>query len=113
MRLHFAILSNASQKIYHVNTILASAISSPLYFDHNPLSPHSFVQFVLQKEAMEQLFLNSQHSGSMNHVHSFLFPTSAIQLAKELRLTVTIVALAWVTVTAIRQFGPRVIKKRE
>ena len=49
----------------------------------------------------------------MNHVHSFLFPSSAIQLAKELRLTVTIVALAWVTVTAIRQFGPPATKTRE
>ncbi|KAK1255746.1 hypothetical protein MKX07_008005 [Trichoderma sp. CBMAI-0711] len=56
---------------------------------------------------MEQFILQAQHSGAINHAHTFLLPQSTAQLAREVRITVAIVAFAWVAVTAIRQFGWR------
>ncbi|KAL6856617.1 hypothetical protein J3F83DRAFT_752203 [Trichoderma novae-zelandiae] len=61
---------------------------------------------------MEHFILQAQHSGAINHVHSFSLPQSAAQLAREVRITVAIVAFAWVAVTAIKQVswrnhGPR------
>lgn len=50
---------------------------------------------------MEQFLVQAQHSGTINHAHSFLFPSTAVQFAKEVRLAVTVVALAWVTVKAL------------
>ncbi|KAL7948004.1 hypothetical protein V8C42DRAFT_316364 [Trichoderma barbatum] len=61
---------------------------------------------------MEQFLLSAQHSGSIAHAHTFLLPQSATEVAREVRITVAIVAFAWVAVTAIKQFswrshGPR------
>ncbi|KAH6607115.1 hypothetical protein Trco_003428 [Trichoderma cornu-damae] len=56
---------------------------------------------------MEQFLLQAQHSGTISHSHTFLLPQSATQLARELRITVSIVAFAWVAVTAMKQFGWR------
>ncbi|KAG5917210.1 hypothetical protein E4U61_002913 [Claviceps capensis] len=50
---------------------------------------------------MDQFVVQAQHSGSISLAHSFLFPAHAVQLAKEVRLAVTIVAVAWVTVSAL------------
>ncbi len=50
---------------------------------------------------MEQFAIQAQHSGAINHVHSFLFPSTAVQFAKEVRFAVTAVAIAWVTVRAM------------
>ncbi|KAG6014598.1 hypothetical protein E4U54_005054 [Claviceps lovelessii] len=50
---------------------------------------------------MEQFLVQAQHSGTISHAHSFLFPAQAVQLAKEIRLAVTVVAVAWVTVRAL------------
>lgn len=49
---------------------------------------------------MEQFLLQAQHSGTINHAHTFLFPPGAAQFAREIRLAVTVVAVAWVTVKA-------------
>ncbi|KAL7964134.1 hypothetical protein HDV63DRAFT_390874 [Trichoderma sp. SZMC 28014] len=57
--------------------------------------------------AMEQFLLSAQHSGSISHAHTFQLPQSAAELAREVRITVAIVAVAWVAVTAIKQFGWR------
>lgn len=56
---------------------------------------------------MEQFMLRADHSGSVNQIHTFLFSPSALQLAREIRLTVSVVALAWVTVTVVKQLRPR------
>lgn len=56
---------------------------------------------------MEQFLLQAEHSGAISHAHTFLLPQSATQLAREVRITVAIVAFAWVAVTAIKQFGWR------
>ena len=59
-----------------------------------------------QHTAMEQFSVAAQHAGSINHVHSFIFPPSTVSIVKEIRLTVTVLAVAWVAVTAIRQLRP-------
>merc|ERR1712000_503702 len=56
---------------------------------------------------MEQFLLSAQHSGTINHVHSFHLPTAAPSILKEIRITVAILSLAWVTVEVIRRIGPR------
>jgi hypothetical protein len=55
---------------------------------------------------MEQFFVATKHSGAIEHVHSFLFPPSAVAGLREIRLTVTALALAWVTVKAMQHFAP-------
>lgn len=50
---------------------------------------------------MEHFIVQAQHSGAINHAHSFSFPPTAVHFAKEIRITITIVAVAWVTVKAL------------
>lgn len=52
--------------------------------------------------SMEQFALSAQHAGSINHVHSFHFSSSALDLAREVRSIVLIAVVGWVTVTGIR-----------
>jgi hypothetical protein len=56
--------------------------------------------------AMENLplVLNAQHSGAIDHAHSFHFNPSVVDALKELRFAVTIVVVGWITVTSIRAF---------
>jgi hypothetical protein len=50
------------------------------------------------------LVLNAQHSGAIDHAHSFHFNTSVVDALKEVRFAVTIIVLGWITVTSIRAF---------
>lgn len=57
---------------------------------------------------MEQFLV--KHSGEISHAHNFLLPATAAEFAKEVRLAVTVVAFAWVTVKAIdlaKSYTPR------
>jgi len=51
------------------------------------------------------------HSGSLSHVHTVNFSSSAVDIAREARLIVTIVVAGWITVTVARgllgNFGTR------
>lgn len=51
---------------------------------------------------MEQFAVAAQHSGAIDHVHSFHFSSSAVDIAKEIRLGVTVIVVGWVAVAAIR-----------
>jgi hypothetical protein len=51
---------------------------------------------------MENFPLVAQHSGAINHLHSFHFNSSVVDVLKEIRLGVTIVVAGWVTVVTIR-----------
>ena len=51
---------------------------------------------------MEQFALSAQHSGVINHIHSFHFNSSLVDAFKEVRLAVGFVVAGWVAVTAIR-----------
>jgi hypothetical protein len=42
------------------------------------------------------------HSGSLSHVHTVNFSSSAVDIAREARLIVTIVVAGWLTVTVAR-----------
>ena len=42
------------------------------------------------------------HSGSLSHVHTVNFSSSAVDIAREARLIVTIVVAGWITVTVAR-----------
>jgi uncharacterized phage protein gp47/JayE len=42
------------------------------------------------------------HSGSLSHVHTVNFSSSAVDIAREVRLIVTIVVAGWLTVTIAR-----------
>lgn len=51
---------------------------------------------------MEQFAVAAQHSGTINHIHSFHFSCSAVDVAKEVRNIVTIAIVGWVAVTTIQ-----------
>lgn len=53
-------------------------------------------------EEMESWPFNAQHSGAINHAHSFHFDEGVVNVIKEIRLAVTLVVGGWVLVTAIR-----------
>ena len=51
------------------------------------------------------------HSGSLNHIHTLAFSPSAVDIAREARIIVTVVVAGWITVTVARgllsNFGNR------
>ncbi|KAI1495731.1 hypothetical protein F5X99DRAFT_414825 [Biscogniauxia marginata] len=51
---------------------------------------------------METFALTSQHTGTINHVHSIHLDASAAAAARELRLAVTVIVVGWVAVTGLR-----------
>ncbi|KAF6802988.1 hypothetical protein CSOJ01_11207 [Colletotrichum sojae] len=51
---------------------------------------------------MEQFALSSVHSGAIKHLHTIKFAPSTANLAREVRLAVTVVVIGWVAVTGIR-----------
>lgn len=53
-------------------------------------------------EEMESWPFNAQHTGAINHAHSFHFDEGVLTAFKEIRLAVTIIVGGWVVVTAIR-----------
>lgn len=51
---------------------------------------------------MESFALAAQHAGAINHVHSFHFSASAVDVAKEVRNIAIVVVSGWVAVTTIQ-----------
>jgi hypothetical protein len=51
------------------------------------------------------------HSGSLSHIHTLAFSPSAVDIAREARIIVTVVVAGWITVTIARgllsNFGNR------
>jgi len=45
--------------------------------------------------------VTAQHSGAINHIHSFHFSSSALDLAREARNIVAVVVVGWVAVVSI------------
>lgn len=60
----------------------------------------------------EHFSLHAQHSGAINHIHTFQFSDSAAGIAREIRLGLTAVVVGWVAVVAIRGFlGARITRR--
>jgi hypothetical protein len=51
---------------------------------------------------MESFALAAQHSGAINHVHTIHLDPSAVSVARELRVAVTVIVIGWVAVTGLR-----------
>lgn len=51
---------------------------------------------------MESWPFNAQHTGAINHAHSFHFDDTVLSVFKEVRLVVTIAVIGWIAVTGIR-----------
>ncbi|CAJ2501200.1 Uu.00g040530.m01.CDS01 [Anthostomella pinea] len=51
---------------------------------------------------MESFSLAAQHSGAIKHLHAIHVDASAVAVARELRLAVTVVVVGWVAVTGLR-----------
>lgn len=51
---------------------------------------------------MEQFALSAQHAGSINHIHSFHFSDSAIEVVKEVRQTVLIIIAGWAVISTVK-----------
>ena len=60
---------------------------------------------------MEQFALNAQHSGAINHIHSFHFNSSVVDAFKEVRLAVTVIVVGWVAITTVRSIAGTKTKK--
>ena len=56
--------------------------------------------------------LNAQHSGAINHLHSFQFSSSVVDVFREVRLGVTIVVVGWIAVASIRAVQAGLTKDR-
>lgn len=56
---------------------------------------------------MEQFGLSSVHSGAIKHLHAIQFAPTTVDLAREVRLAVTVVVIGWVAVTGIRAWFGR------
>ncbi|KAK2031955.1 hypothetical protein LX32DRAFT_636763 [Colletotrichum zoysiae] len=56
---------------------------------------------------MEQFGLAAAHSGAINHIHAVHFGPAALDIAREVRMAVTVVVVGWVAVTGIRAFFHR------
>ncbi|KAK2040373.1 hypothetical protein LZ31DRAFT_598102 [Colletotrichum somersetense] len=63
--------------------------------------PHS------SRAQMEQFGLAAAHSGAINHIHAVHFGPAALDIAREVRMAVTVVVVGWVAVTGIRAFSDR------
>lgn len=62
---------------------------------------------------MEQFAVAAQHCGAINHVHSFHFSASAVDVAKEVRTIVTIAVAGWIAVTTIQAIRGSLQRERE
>ena len=51
---------------------------------------------------MEQFALNAQHAGAINHLHSFHFSDSAIDVVREVRNTVLIIVAGWAVISTVK-----------
>ena len=51
---------------------------------------------------MENFFLNAQHSGAINHHHTISFNSSVVDVAKEVRLAVTVIVVGWIAITSFK-----------
>ena len=56
--------------------------------------------------------LSAQHSGAIDHLHSFSFNSSVVHVFKEIRLTVTVIVVGWVAVATIRSLQTSFSKDR-
>ncbi|KAI0017285.1 hypothetical protein F4780DRAFT_756181 [Xylariomycetidae sp. FL0641] len=55
---------------------------------------------------MESFSLAAQHAGAINHIHTIRFDGSAVGVARELRIAVTVVVVGWVAVAGLRALLP-------
>lgn len=51
---------------------------------------------------MESFSVAAQHSGVIKHMHNISLDASTANVAREIRLAVTIIVVGWVAVTGIR-----------
>lgn len=51
---------------------------------------------------MESFSVAAQHSGAIKHMHNISLDASTANVAREIRLAVTIIVVGWVAVTGIR-----------
>lgn len=51
---------------------------------------------------MESFAIASQHSGSITHIHTIRLDASAVGVAREVRIALTVAVAGWVAVTGIR-----------
>lgn len=51
--------------------------------------------------------LAAQHSGAINHHHTFSFSSSTVDALREVKLIVSLVVVGWIATTALRGFGNR------
>lgn len=63
---------------------------------------NSYHQPCERLSSMESFALSAQHSGALNHHHTFAFNASVVDVLKEVRLTVTIVVAGVVAIAALR-----------
>lgn len=62
---------------------------------------------------MESLTFSAQHSGAINHLHSFQLNSSVVDALREVRFAVTVVVAGWVAVVTIRGLQDSFRKSRE
>lgn len=57
--------------------------------------------------------VTSEHSGSVEHIHSLRFDSSVLEAFRLLRWSVAIVVLGWITVNSIQALGGKYTAQRE
>ncbi|KAH7035057.1 uncharacterized protein B0I36DRAFT_317515 [Microdochium trichocladiopsis] len=54
---------------------------------------------------METFCVTAQHSGAIKHIHAISLDASTANVAREIRLAVTVLIVGWVAVTGIRTWS--------
>ena len=53
---------------------------------------------------LEMHVVSSKHSGTVEHIHSFRFDSTTLEIFRQIRLSIAIVVLGWIVVTSIQTF---------
>lgn len=75
--------------------------SEPGQCRHASLDGNFEIEHLFER-SMEQFALSASHSGAINHIHSFHFNSSVVDVAKEARYIAAILVGGWVLVTSLR-----------
>ena len=46
--------------------------------------------------------VTSEHSGAVEHIHSFRFDSSTVEIFRQVRLSITVLVFGWIVVTSIQ-----------
>ncbi|KAI3342628.1 hypothetical protein F4824DRAFT_442780 [Ustulina deusta] len=62
---------------------------------------------------MESFSLAAEHAGAIQHTHLIRLDASAIAVARELRIAITVIVAGWVAITGLRTYFGRAVERKD